>query len=69
MKYFRLAIVAAFFLGLVYVLHQCSSTDSSNTASDLGLTPAQLEAIKQGKTDGLPASLTPLLPPKPTTGS
>jgi hypothetical protein len=69
MKYFRLAIVAALFIGLIFWLHQCTAGDSADASANLGLTPAQIDALKHGQTDGLPASLAPAPTPKPATGS
>jgi hypothetical protein len=69
MKYFRLLVVIVVFGALIYWLRQCTSSDSDDTSADLGLTPAQVDALKQGKTDALVPSTSPAPAPKSATGS
>jgi len=69
MKYFRLLVVIVVFGALIYWLRQCTSSDSGDTSADIGLTPAQIDALKQGKTDALVPSTATAPAPRPATGS
>jgi len=69
MKYFRLGVVVVVLVALIFWLRQCTSGDPADASANLGLTPAQIEALKQGKTDGLVPASTPAQTQKPATGS
>jgi hypothetical protein len=69
MKYVRLAIVAVFFIALIFWLRQCSSTDdTSGLQSTMDNLKNQAASATQGQTDVSPSS-APAQTPKPAAGS
>jgi hypothetical protein len=69
MKYFRLGVMVVVLVALILWLRQCTSGDPADASANLGLTPAQIESLKQEKTDGIVPATAPTQTPKPVKGS